>query len=75
LKSIGKGEKEALQLIEEIDRERGEFIRHYFNAEWPRRDIYNLMINTKFGDEYVIETVLQHIVALEKLHAPQSATA
>jgi cytidylate kinase len=75
LKSIGKGEKEALQLIEDIDRDRADFIRHYFNAEWPRRDIYNLMINTKFGDEYVVEMVLQHIGALEKLHAPQPATA
>jgi uncharacterized protein YejL (UPF0352 family) len=33
------------------------------------------MINTKFGDEHVVETVLQQIAALEKTEAPQSATA
>ena len=59
----------------EIDRERASFIRHYFNAEWPNRSLYNLMINTKFGDEFVVETVLQQMAALEKLDAPESATA
>ncbi len=79
LKMIGKSEKEALQLISEIDRERASFIRHYFNAEWPNRSLYNLMINTKFGDEYVVDMVVQHIAAIDKLEAslsaPQSATA
>jgi cytidylate kinase len=75
LKLIGKSEKEALQLIGEIDRERASFIRHYFKADWPNRSLYNLMINTKFGDEFVVETVLQQIDALEKFSTPQSATA
>lgn len=75
LKLIGKSEKEALQLINDIDRERASFIRHYFNAEWPNRSLYNLMINSKFGDEYVVEMILHHIGALEKLAVPQSASA
>jgi len=66
LKSIGQSEKESLLLIEEIDRERASFIRHYFNKEWPLRSLYNLMINSKFGDEYVVETILQQIAILEK---------
>ncbi len=73
LKSIGKSDKEALQLIDEIDRERASFIRHYFHAEWPHRALYNLMINTKFGDEHVVETTLQQIAALEKLPALKTA--
>ena len=73
LKSIGKSDKEALQSIEEIDRERASFIRHYFQAEWPHRALYNLMINTKFGDEHVVETILQQIAALEKLPALKTA--
>ncbi|MGH9690925.1 MAG: AAA family ATPase [Candidatus Acidiferrales bacterium] len=75
LKSIGKNEKEALQLIDEIDRERSAFIRHYFHAEWPHRPLYNLMINSKFGDEHVVEMVLQHIAALEKRGEPRSLSA
>lgn len=75
LKLIGKSEKEALQLIGEIDRERAAFIRHYFNAEWPNRSLYNMMINTKFGDEFVVEAVLQQMAAIGKLDTPQTATA
>jgi cytidylate kinase len=75
LKSIGKSEKEATQLIGEIDRERASFIRHYFNKEWPLRTLYNLMINTKFGDEYVVESILQHIAEIEKRPAIAGAPA
>jgi len=71
LKSIGQSEKEARQLIEEVDRERASFIRHYFGKEWPCRQLYNLMINSKFGDEHVVETILRNIAALEKAHASQ----
>lgn len=66
LKSIGQSEREALRLIDEIDRERAAFIRHYFGKEWPFRPLYNLMINSKFGDEHVVEAILQQVAALEK---------
>lgn len=66
LKGIGKSEKEALQLIEDIDRDRAAFIRHYFSKDWPLRPLYNLMINSKPGDEYVVEMILSHIAASEK---------
>jgi len=75
LKSIGKSEKEAVQLIEEIDRERASFIRHYFNKEWPLRSLYNVMINSRFGDEHVVELILQHIAALEKRPAAAGTSA
>jgi cytidylate kinase len=75
LRSIGRSEKEALRLVNEVDRERADFIRHYFGAEWPHRPLYNLMINSKFGDEFVIDTILQNVEALNKFHAQQRATA
>ena len=75
LQGIGKTEKEASQLIEEIDRDRAAFIRHYFQAQWPHRPLYNVMINSKFGDEHVVETVLQSIASLEKFtHEPAPKT-
>lgn len=74
IRSIGKTEKEAAQLVSEVDAERASFIRHYFGAEWPCRALYNTMINSKFGDEHVIEMILQHIAAVEKLHTPQTAS-
>lgn len=73
IKTLGKTEKEAAQLVAEVDAERASFIRHYFGAEWPCRALYNAMINSKFGDEYVIEMILQHVDALEKLRTPQPA--
>ena len=72
--SLGKTEKEAAQLVEDIDAERAAFIRHYFGKEWPHRPLYNIMINSKFGDEHVVEMVLHHIAAIEThpaLHTAQ----
>jgi len=74
LKSIGQSEKEARQLIEEVDRERASFIRHYFGKEWPHRPLYNLMINSKFGDEHVVETILQNVAALEKADSKEDVS-
>jgi cytidylate kinase len=71
--SLGKTEEEARKLVEEIDAERAEFIRHYFGAQWPARWLYNVMINTKFGDEYVVEMILESVAALERRSAIQGA--
>jgi cytidylate kinase len=74
LRSVGKTEKEAVQLIQDVDRERASFIRHYFNAEWPQRSLYELMINSKFGDEHVVEMILEHIAAVGVWSAAHSAS-
>ncbi len=73
LKTIGQSEGEALRLIEEVDRERAAFIRHYFGKDWPYRPLYNMMINSKFGDEHVVETILGEIAAIEKQPAAANA--
>jgi cytidylate kinase len=73
--SLGKSREEAQKLVEEIDAERAEFIRHYFGAQWPARWLYNVMINTKFGDEHVVEMILQHVAALERRSAIQDVRA
>jgi cytidylate kinase len=73
LKGIGKSEKEARQLIEDIDRDRAAFIRHYFGKEWPWRPLYNVLINSRFGDEYVVEMILEHVAMIEKMHTPVAA--
>src|SRR5580692_11429176 len=75
IQSIGKTEKEAQQLVAEVDRDRADFIRHYFGKQWPHRPLYNIMINSKFGDEFVIESILQNVDALEKHQALHGVTA
>jgi cytidylate kinase len=74
LKSIGKSEKEATQLVEEVDRDRSDFIRHYFKKEWPYRPLYNLMVNSKFGDEFVVDSILSNVKALEEHQAHYQLT-
>lgn len=49
---------EAEELVETVDRERIAFVKHYFNADWPTRSLYHLMINTAVGNEAVIDTIL-----------------
>ena len=65
VRNIGKSDQEARKLVAEIDRDRSSFIRHYFQAEWPHRALYNLMINSHFGDEHVIDTILQQVAFLD----------
>jgi cytidylate kinase len=54
----GTSQSEADDLVDTVDRERMAFIKHYFNADWPTRALYHLMINTQMGNEKVISTIL-----------------
>src|SRR5580658_3665413 len=54
----GKGEKEAQQLVDTVDHERGDFIQKYFHVEWPDRTAYHAMINTAIGDQNVVRMIL-----------------
>jgi cytidylate kinase len=57
----GISREEAEDLLETVDQERAAFIRKYYRLEWPHRPLYNLMINTKAGDDAVAEIVLAQI--------------
>jgi cytidylate kinase len=67
VQNMGKSLREAEELIETIDRDRIEFIKHYFGADWPTRSLYHLMINTVVGDDSVISTVLHQMRTLEQV--------
>jgi cytidylate kinase len=62
---MGKSREEAEDLVENVDKERMAYIKHYFNADWPTRSLYHLMINTVAGDENVIATILNAMKTLE----------
>lgn len=66
LVALGKSEAEAEELVERIDRERAAFIKKYYAKVWPQRDLYHLMINSKVGDEVVIEMILSEMELLQK---------
>jgi len=60
----GSTNSEAEELVDTVDRERIAFVKHYFNADWPTRSLYHVMINTAVGNESVIQTILDtmHLV-------------
>jgi cytidylate kinase len=58
LVSEGRTPADAEDLVDRIDRERADFIRRYFKAEWPNRPVYHAMFNTALGAEAVIQLIL-----------------
>lgn len=61
----GFSESDAEEQVETVDRERIAYIKHYFNADWPTRSLYHLMLNTAVGDEAVIQTILSTMRLVE----------
>jgi cytidylate kinase len=55
----GYGEEDAAEMVDSIDRERVAYVKHYFNADWPTRSLYHLMLNTAVGNGPVIKTILE----------------
>jgi cytidylate kinase len=64
LVAMGKSRDECEELVEEVDKERITFIKHYFNADWPVRSLYHMMINTVVGDENAIAAILHGMESL-----------
>lgn len=65
LLAMGKSAEEAEELVDNVDKERMAYVKHYFNADWPKRSLYHLMINTAIGDEHVVETIINTMRMLE----------
>ena len=61
----GGSEADAEDLVATVDRERAAYIKHYFNADWPTRSLYHMMINTAVGDEAVLQTIIATMHRLE----------
>jgi cytidylate kinase len=59
----GAKKSEAEALVDEVDRERKAFVKHYFNADWPTRSLYHVMLNTAIGNKSTIDTIL-HVMRL-----------
>ena len=58
LMARGKGQKEAEELADTVDRERRDFIQKYFHVEWPNRALYHAMLNTASGEECVVQAIV-----------------
>jgi len=54
--------KDAIKMIEKIDKERSEYYKSFTNQEWGDKENYDLFIDTsKLGVENSIELILQYI--------------
>jgi cytidylate kinase len=61
-------EKEAVEMVDTIDQERAAFVRKYFNAEWPCRRLYHMMLNSDPGLEFVTDSIMTAMGELERQH-------
>ena len=68
-------EKEATEMVAAIDAERAAFVRKYFNAEWPCRRLYHMMLNSDSGLEFVTDSILRAMDDLERKHSQHSTHA
>ncbi len=66
LQSTGKNEKEAIELAETVDRDRADFIKRYFNVEWPGRHRFHLMVNSGLGEDVAVEIILDGVARYAK---------
>ncbi|MEO8725248.1 MAG: cytidylate kinase-like family protein [Acidobacteriaceae bacterium] len=71
----GQSHDAAEHALDTVDEERIEFVRHYFNKEWPYRPLYHLMINTSAGDELVMDTMLDSMHRIEEAKASENDVA
>jgi len=62
----GTEPEEAARLVDTVDDERADFIKKYFNEDWPSRRLYHTMINSQMGDEAVVRTILNGIATYEE---------
>jgi cytidylate kinase len=58
LQLTGKNAKEAEELAQTVDSERADFIKRYFNVDWPARHCFHLMVNSAMGDEIAVNIIL-----------------
>jgi len=61
-----KDKHKAIDLVDTVDQERREFIKHYFGAEWPGRQFYHAMLNTAVGIDATVDNLLYLLDAANK---------
>lgn len=69
LEHAGHGEQEAIQLAETVDQDRAAFIKQRFGIEWPRREYFDLMVNSAMGDESAAEAAIDAMKVIDKAGA------
>ena len=66
LQARGKSQKEAMELAETVDRDRADFIKRYFDVDWPGRHRFHLMVNSGAGEDVAAEIILDAVARYAK---------
>ena len=61
-----KSEAEAIELVENVDRDRAAFIKQHFGIEWPARHFFHLMVNAIVGEEAAVQTIVNGLAAVQE---------
>ena len=69
LQSQGKGQDEAIELVETVDMGRAAFIKQHFGVDFPCRQFFHLMINSAMGEEAVVQTILNGLAIVQESSA------
>jgi cytidylate kinase len=51
----GTPQRDAIEQVDTIDRDRAAFVKRYLELNWPEPHLYDAMFNTQRGDSYVAE--------------------
>jgi cytidylate kinase len=67
------GERPDLEeYVRQNDRERAEYILKYFGQHWCNPHLYDMMIDSRWGDDRVVEAVLAGAGLMQEREAPIS---
>ena len=48
----------AGEALDARDRERSEYVRHFYGQDWTNRHLYHLMLSSSLGEEVAVSTIL-----------------
>lgn len=72
LQAEGKSESEAIDLVENVDRERTAFIKEHFDIDWPERSYFHLMVNSNLGEDCAAGLIVNGLRAFDQSCGPRS---
>lgn len=66
-------QREAVELVDNVDEDRKKFVRHYLGYEWPNRHLFHAMVNTGIGDDETVESILRILETVNRGETRASA--
>jgi len=62
----GTPERDAIEQVDTIDRDRAAFVQTYLGLKWPERHLYHVMFNTEIGERRTAALLFECIQQFER---------